>query len=262
LLMSSESGAHLMITSEEHERERGAIRIQRAYRASNMYPTMLTRSNNRSNQWKTDDGNRIEMAEEEDPDLTSMDMDRMSPMSDRRTSDGRLSQDSDSVVESNSRNKNVDHDAPKPHPLTYDMGVFSKELRRIQSRESVINGSPQYPQYDAFDDAFHTAFEEELWDTNRPSTALPSITVTRRQTALSDRMEKQETMFVEQYPQEDEDREDPTNMRMAGRTATQRPYTAYDDTRHQKLENVRAAKHESKRISELREQRFMKAIAE
>ena len=131
---------------------------------------------------------------------------------------------------------------------TYDMGKFSKELRRIG------NG------YDSFQE------DIDLWDDSRPSTALPSITVTHRQ-QLSKTKQRRRIIQIQKPEEDGEECNDEEltciEMRITGKTAAAiRPYTALDDSKYQMSENIRATRAESQRISALRQKRLAESTAE
>lgn len=240
LLMSSESGVQLMVTTEEQERERAAQLIQIAYRASKLYTSIG--STKKKSRRKENERSVVVLEEEEDPDR--MDMKQF-----KNDFHSLVSGDRGSfLVEEDEKNIKQAEVWNDQELSTYDMGKFSKELRRIG------NG------YDSFQE------DIDLWDDSRPSTALPSITVTHRQ-QLSKTKQRRRIIQIQKPEEDGEECNDEEltciEMRITGKTAAAiRPYTALDDSKYQMSENIRATRAESQRISALRQKRLAESTAE
>ena len=176
LLLSSESGAALMISFEDKERQLRAIDIQKAYRNSNIWQNgkatrkiakekrekkernviSTERERNSRNIRNTRD---LSMQEEEnDPDRTSMDPESMLSSSGSFETHSRTSSSRNISRSSSNRNRSPENEIfhqefenQQPHhqpPHSYQPGVFSRELRRYDSAES-------------FEDYFDAAFMED-----------------------------------------------------------------------------------------------------
>ena len=181
LLLSSESGAALMISFEDKERQMRAIDIQKAYRNSNIWQngkatrkiakekreqkernvisTEIRNEKNLRNIRNIRNTRDLSIQEEEnDPDRTSMDPESMLSPSGSFETHSRTSSSRNISRSSSHRNRSPENEIfhqefenQQPHhqpPHSYQPGVFSRELRRYDSAES-------------FEDYFDAAFIED-----------------------------------------------------------------------------------------------------
>ena len=275
ILMASESGLQLMITGEDRARKKSAVLIQRAYRESELWMKsfgsggeeneMVGRSSGGE-----DDGEEKEyntLNEHDDPDLTSMDMESMSPMHDRNTTFYHRSGSGNEDSRQNSSDGWTRNSSKLISPMSaasdiemeelskYEMGIFSKELRRIESGSSLED--------DIYDDMMLLQEEEDRarWG-SRPSTALPAITITKKKKKLA-------KSSATNTWEEDNDGEivvmesSENNLLVAGQPViARRPMTAYEETKYQRSELAKRSKEESMSMRDEKMKRWMASIKE
>ena len=285
ILMASESGLQLMITGEDRARKKSAVLIQRAYRESELWMKtfdsggeeneMVGRSSSGGEDGGEEDKKEQEkekehntLNEQDDPDLTSMDMERMSPMHNRDTTFYHGSGSGNEDSRQNSRDGWTRNSSKLISPMSsaseiemeelskYDMGIFSKELRRIESGSSLED--------DIYDDMMLLQEEEDRarWG-SRPSTALPAITITKKKKKIA------KSSAVNTWEEDNNDGEvvvmesSENNLLVAGQPViARRPMTAYEETKYQRSELAKRSKEESMSMRDEKMKRWMASIKE